>query len=46
MLITTKYGSVEKTTFYADDCYYFECYEDIDDVKAWMPLPEPYKEEE
>ena len=44
VLITTKFGSVEKTTFYADDSYYFEDYEDIDDVKAWMPLPEPYLE--
>lgn len=44
VLISTKWG-VEKTTFYTDDGYYFECYEDDGDVLAWMPLPEPYKEE-
>lgn len=44
VLISTKWG-VEKTTFYTDDGYYFECYEDDGDVIAWMPLPEPYKEE-
>lgn len=44
VLISTKWG-VEKTTFYTDDGYYFEQYEDDGDVLAWMPLPEPYKEE-
>lgn len=44
VLISTKWG-VEKTTFYTDDGYYFECYEYDGDVLAWMPLPEPYKEE-
>ena len=44
VLISTKWG-VEKTTFYTDDGYYFECYEDDGDVIAWMPLPEPCKEE-
>ena len=42
VLISTKWG-VEKTTFYTDDGYYFEQYEDDGDVLAWMPLPEPYK---
>lgn len=41
VLITTKYG-VEKTTFYSDDCAYFEQFEDEDDVLAWMPLPDKY----
>ena len=45
VLITTKYGHVEKTTFYQDGCY-FEEYEDYDDVIAWQPLPQPYKDGE
>lgn len=48
VLITTEYGDIRFTTFYADLYYgcYFENYEDRDDVLAWMPLPEPYKKEE
>ena len=46
VLITSKYGSVDKTTFYTDCGYYFENYEDYDEVIAWQPLPEPYKERE
>lgn len=48
VLITTKYGTVEKTTFYneGDDGSYFECYEGGGEVLAWQPLPEPYKAEE
>ena len=44
VLITSKYGSVEKTTFYTDCGNYFENYEDYDEVIAWQPLPEPHKE--
>ena len=46
VLITTSWGAVEKTTFQRDsyNICYFECYEDEDDVIAWMPLPERYKE--
>lgn len=45
VLITTSSGYVECTTFFNDDNYgaYFECYEN---VKAWMPLPAPYKGDE
>lgn len=46
VLITTAWGSVTITTF-CDDCdgVYFDSF-DIEDVIAWMPLPEPanYKE--
>ena len=44
VLITSKYGSVDKTTFYTDCGNYFENYEDYDEVIAWMPIPEPFKE--
>lgn len=43
VLITTKYGYVEKTTFYTDCGSYFEQFEDEDDVLAWMELPKAYK---
>ena len=47
VLITTTYGDVMFSTFCVDeyDGMYFE---DVDDeyIKAWMPLPEPYKEVE
>lgn len=43
VLITSKFGSVDKTTFYTDCGNYFENYEDYDDVLAWQPLPEPYR---
>ena len=46
-VLITVYGYVEVDTFIKDDndgCY-FEC-RDISDVKAWKPLPEPYKESE
>jgi hypothetical protein len=46
VLITSKYGNVDKTTFYKDDGNYFEDYEDYDEVVAWKALPEPYKESE
>lgn len=44
VLVSTIYGAVFIDTFvrtYLDECY-FENY-DIEDIKAWMPLPEPYK---
>ena len=44
VLITSKYGSVDKTAFYTDCGNYFENYEDYDEVIAWQPLPEPFKE--
>lgn len=43
VLITSKCGYVEKTTFYTDMGCYFENYEDYDDVIAWMPLIAPYQ---
>ena len=46
VLVTSKYGSVDKTTFYTDCGNYFENYEDYDEVIAWQPLPQPYKESE
>ena len=46
VLITSKYGSVDKTTFYTDCGNYFENYEDYDEVIAWKQLPQPYKESE
>lgn len=46
VLITSKYGSVDKTTFYTDCGNYFENYEDYDEVIAWQSLPQPYKESE
>lgn len=46
VLITSKFGRVEKTTFYTDCGNYFENYEDYDEVIAWQPLPQPYKESE
>ena len=46
VLITDRLGNVEEDTFINDcDGCYFECNCDIEDVIAWMPLPEPYKEE-
>ena len=44
VLVTSKHGSVDKTTFYTDCGNYFENYEDYDELIAWQPLPEPYKE--
>ncbi len=43
-VLITIYGGVETDTFVQDDgTFYFEG-RDIEDVKAWMPLPDPYKE--
>lgn len=44
VLITTCCDTVTLTTFYTDEGCYFESYEEANDVKAWMPLPEPYQE--
>ena len=45
-VLISVYGGVEVDTFVQDanDGCYFEG-RDIDDVDAWMPLPEPYKQE-
>ena len=46
ILITTKGGFVELDECYSDDGCTFSLdsgYDWIDDVVAWMPLPEPYK---
>lgn len=45
VLITTEFRNVYMDVFHNEngDCY-FECYE-IEDVRAWMPLPQPYKAE-
>lgn len=45
VFITTRYGEVTTDTFYREEGCYFETYCYKDDVKAWMPLPEPYKAE-
>ena len=44
VLISTKYG-VSVDLFVSDgfDCFFED--NDFDEVLAWMPLPEPYKEE-
>ncbi len=45
ILITTKNGYVEKDKCLKDDGFYLDSgYGWVDDVVAWMPLPEPYKE--
>lgn len=43
VFISTKSGYVMEDTFYDDDGAYLED-NDWDEVAAWMPLPEPYKE--
>lgn len=46
VLITTLWGIVCIDTWHKEiDCSWFEDHEDIDDVIAWMPLPEGYKKE-
>ena len=45
VLVTTRWGNVCVDIWHRDvDCCYFEDNSDDDDVIAWMPLPEPYKE--
>ena len=47
ILVTTRYGRVEKDVCYEDGEFSLDSgYDWIDDVVAWMPLPEPYKESE
>jgi hypothetical protein len=45
VLITTEFGNVFMDVFHNEngDCY-FEDYE-IEDARAWMPLPKPYRKE-
>lgn len=46
VLITTLWGDVCIDTWHNEiDCSWFEDHEDIDDVIAWMPLPERYQSE-
>lgn len=47
VLVTTRvWGYVVIDTFYIneDGTPYFEDHDDEDDLLAWMPLPEPYKD--
>ncbi len=45
VLITTRWGDVCTDIWHRDiDCSWFEDHEDSDDVIAWMPIPEAYKE--
>lgn len=47
ILVTTKWFGVAQDECYADGEYALDSGWDwIDDVIAWMPLPEPYKEDE
>lgn len=47
VLITDHLGNIEVDTFISDfDGCYFECNCDMEDVKAWMPLPKPYEPQE
>lgn len=47
VLITTKIGYVEKDVCCIDDGFYLDSgYDWTEDVVAWMPLPEPYREEQ
>ena len=50
ILVTVKHKnwlSVEKDVCYVDSCYGLDSgYDWLDDIIAWMPLPEPYKEGE
>ena len=47
ILITTNAGYVEKDTcLYDGDSYYTDSgYDWCEEIKAWMPLPEPYKKD-
>ena len=47
IMITTNAGYVEKDTcLYDGDTYYTDSgYDWCEKIKAWMPLPEPYKED-
>lgn len=44
ILVTTSHGYVNQDVCYIDDSYSLDSGWDwIDEIKAWMPLPEPYK---
>ena len=46
VLITTTWGDVCIDTYaYDDGCGWFEDHEDLEDIIAWMPLPEAYTKE-
>ena len=47
ILVTTTRGIVEKDVCYLDGEFSLDSGWDwVDDVTAWMPLPEPYREED
>ena len=44
VLVTTSHGYVNQDVCYIDDGYSLDSGWDwIDDIKAWMPLPKPYR---
>lgn len=44
ILVTTSHGYVEKDVCYIDDGYSLDSgYDWLEDIKAWKPLPEPYR---
>lgn len=44
IIVCTKYGVVFADTFFNDDgCYLESGFDIIEDIIAWMPLPELYK---
>lgn len=46
IMVCTTHGRVFVDTFYSDDeCYLDSGYDLIEEIAAWMPLPEPYKHE-
>ena len=46
VLVTTKDGRVEFATFHSfKDGYSYFLNENVENVVAWMPMPEPYKPE-
>ena len=47
ILVSTKYGRVEKDECGFDDGYYLDSgYDWQTDIVAWMPLPKPYEPQE
>ena len=45
VLICTRHGTIHDDTFSEERYgFYFEEYGDLEDVVAWMPLPDPYRE--
>ena len=47
ILVTTSHGYVNLDVCYIVDGFSLDSgYDWIDDIKAWMPIPEPYKGEE